>query len=70
MSFIEFLRGLAGTAAAQRGFLREALTDRNFPGIQNFDQLNVYLIMRRASVEMREEAYRHWGEYHASRSKP
>jgi hypothetical protein len=70
MSFIEFLRGFAGTSAAQQGFLYDALNDGNFPDIQNFDHLNIYLILRRASVKTREEALRYWGEYQASRQQP
>ena len=36
MSFIEFLRGFGGNAPAQPGFLYDALTDKNFPDIQNW----------------------------------
>ena len=70
MSFIEFRRGFGGGAVSQQGFLHDALNDRNFPDIQNWDHLNVYLILRRASAETREEAMSLWGEYQNSQAKP
>lgn len=70
MSFIEFLRTLGSDLAAQKGFLYDALNDRNFPDIQNWDHLNVYLILRRASAETREEAMRFWAEYQNFQPRP
>lgn len=57
-------------AVPQQGFVHDALTNRNFPDIQNWDHLNVYLILRRASAETREEAMWLWGEYQNSQVKP
>jgi hypothetical protein len=70
VTFIEFLRSLGASVAPRQGFLYGALNDRNFPDIQNWDNLNVYLILRRASAEAREEAMQLWGEYQKTQTGP
>jgi hypothetical protein len=70
MCFIEFLRGVEGNVPSQPGFLSDALTDKNFPDIQNWDHLNVYLILRRANAKTREEAMWYWAEYQNSQTGP
>jgi hypothetical protein len=69
ISFLEYLRGFEGSWLPPGEFLRGVLSDPAFPDVQSWTHLDGYLVVRRASPQMRKEAEWFWREYWESQDK-